>query len=421
MELFDAQAVEFDELTAEFEKLVAIEQGLVERTKQIPDILKYCCENYIMFINSTSTVMYEAVNKSVLIFSTNLQKSSIMSQYTRLSEFYSEISSQIITLITEIQNELQPKLKQAIQSSLETLSKYCDKCRTIENQYKEIKSSIYSGVNTLKSISKEAATARKKNETYTATALCEKYLAIFRSMKLMSRNMNQLYIQYNNTIKEAADAFKEEDRIRSKVITEFILKLSDVYQESSENYAKVYQIITDKYSKPQNVFTGEQYIQSFVAAKGIYRTNLSDIVFEAPNFQFEEDTDILIRSSHITVPPIDAPIFLAKAKYNFDGRGENELSIHEGQIIYLYEKPTSQWTLASWSPEYPQGYVPTAAIQQVHKKLAVSLETRATDGDYIGIYPGQFLFVDKEEGDTLLCTNAQGIQGKVRRLDTTHD
>ncbi|EAX88207.1 Variant SH3 domain containing protein [Trichomonas vaginalis G3] len=418
MESYDAQFIQFNELTAEFHKFLDTEENLILHTKSLIDILEYCCDNYNSFLANTSQVMFQSLTKSVLVFSENSSNTEIFnSQYQRLLDIYAEISAQIILMIKRIHKTLVPQIKDAVREELDVFEDCKERVSEIEKNYLNRKTSINNNVSMLKGIAKDIASAKKKNDVFKLTPLVKSYVQIYKSTKVISRNLNLFILKYNKEVQKATEAFKNLDTKRSQIILNFILDISTEYEDSFKNYTSVYKAITEKYSKPQNVLTGEDYVKWFIHEKNLFRTMLSDAVYKSTGFQFEEDPDILIRSSHIEAAPTDYPIYVAKAKYKFDSKGQTELSFLPGDTLYLYEKPSQMWILASKNGQYPQGYIPSSAITILEKKFCYSLVSKAYDNDYLGIAPGMCLVIENNLGDTYICTNPQGKQGKVKKSD----
>lgn len=422
MEIFDQQNAQFEELVQEFEYILNIEKKMVKGTSALPSILQYLCENYNKHVSETSSAIYESLNKSAQVISQNTTgATNQISSYKRLSEIFSEVSTQISLLMMIVSNHLHPKIVDCVSNANKVLDNIFTKKALMEKQYKELRGTIFSNYSALRSMAKDITSASKKNDTAKLTSFSQQYMVVLKCTKILTRKLNQQFVLYDRFVKITIDKMKGLDRARSQVCLDFFLKLSDIYMDSSVNYLKVFDQMEQKYSKLSNLYSRESYLSAFINKYNIFRTNLSDVTFVPQPNPFIEDNDIILRPSHIKVPAIDYPLFVAKAIYDFDAKNINELSIKAGETLYLYEKPVGSWVLASHNRNFAEAFVPTNAITTSYTKMGMTMETKVSHGDFLGIYPTCHFIVEKDDGENYFVRNPQNQVGKVRKTDLLID
>ncbi|EAY10242.1 SH3 domain containing protein [Trichomonas vaginalis G3] len=422
MEIYDLQNIQFEELAQELEYTVDLERAMILKTEEIPKILDFLYVNYSKYINDTSNVIYTSLNKPIGLNARKPKASfNQLSSYQRLSEIFSEVATQISLMLKEIKEYLMPKLNFCIEYATKTTEEIFTSSKELEKLYQETRAGIVSNYASLNSLAKDIVTYKKKNDTAKLQHITYQYMNKLKVSKVMSRNLNYQFSHYDKFAKTSIKKLRELDMARAQIYLDFILKLSDIYTDSSLNYLRVFAEMEKKYTKYAKLFSGEKYLEGFIAMHGIFRTNLSDVAFYPPPNPFTEDHDFIMRPTHIDVPPVDYPLFVGKAIYDFDSRNINEVSIRIGETIYLYEKPFGNWVLASHNKVFPEGFVPTAAITTIYTKMGITMETKVENGEYLGIYPTAHFIIEKDDGENYIVRNIDNKVGKVKKTDILVD
>lgn len=119
----------------------------------------------------------------------------------------------------------------------------------------------------------------------------------------------------------------------------------------------------------------ENYISGFNDSNSELMVNVTHQEFFPIPFTF-----LKVSLPECVAPNIDR-IFLpqiygiARAKFNFNQGGSNEISFKKGAYIVLLEEPSSEWCFVMILPLSVQGFVPTKYLENIGVAAAVILES----------------------------------------------
>lgn len=227
--------------------------------------------------------------------------------------------------------------------------------------------------------------------------------------------MLNLYAEkYISLVKSASSSIKTMQNKISGCAIQFLYRYVEVIRGFSFGITKCF----DSIIKPRTDLMHD--LREFILYNKIARTRLK--FFEPTDVVFTfQDVALMSKITRKNYLETDAPLSIGVAKFDFTGENINELSVKEGQEIYLYETPVDQWVLASDTPFQPKGFVPVKCIELKKLRFAISSAIRIPIGDdgFLPLSSGQLIIVNsnKVDDDILECRDLKGNTGHVYRED----
>lgn len=154
--------------------------------------------------------------------------------------------------------------------------------------------------------------------------------------------------------------------------------------------------------------------RAFALKHGIVRTSVVNEDFQPYAFSFEE--------ANLPPPPPTAcasdrviPIAIAVVTAAFAGADASELSVEEGERLYLFESlEGGGWVFVASADEKRRGFVPAAVLRVIEGRTVFAAAAQlALEEGQPSFGSGELLVVTAEEGPLLVC---QGIDGSVKRI-----
>jgi hypothetical protein len=287
--------------------------------------------------------------------------------------------------------------------------------------YKAMRKQAIANLNTIKQLSKEMTHANNKQDAKKMQPLSEKYIDLIKKQKQTVRAMNMYYLSYSANVSKAVAEFELIDKSRIEKLIIIFNELHVNFHKTSETYKHIHRrIVTALYNDDTfNLWSSEMLY--FIRVHGIARTNSLPIEFELKPFSFDDDDDFSLRVvGQRFEKACSYPVSFAIAEKDFVSEAENELSVKAGQFLCIFDSGLDKWTLASDNSNEPRGYVPTEALKFCTEIAALAIETRLEDGEFMSLYPGEMIILNKpfdDQCDILTCRKMDGTNGKVRRSD----
>ncbi|EAY10642.1 Variant SH3 domain containing protein [Trichomonas vaginalis G3] len=405
-----------ESLKEDFDRVYSLESALLDYHRQLPNYIGNFCLILKKFGLEGPIIMrsnFEKYRKSLIAkimlapgYPGNLEK-----QIQYLNTMISETCCQLLGLVQIVEESFLPNFRGQLISSTTNVNNISNNVNETYKNWKNIYSEIEENENNLNIQIKKLKSKKNliKKHTYAV-----RISNLIKKQKYLSKKINIAYLKFNKTIQGSYELMKASNSARTNTVIDFIDLISDYCINSSQvyndRYKEIHKLNTSKQSEDASVSD----LINYAISHKIMRTSVGSESYEQYTFKSKEIGAYVV-PPYIPGQFYEPPIFTAEAILDFDGVNENEISCRVGQTIYIYEPPNDMWTLASTNKEFPQGYIPSRCIKINIQRTALSLKCSSYNGEWLGVFPGEFLVIESEDNNCYICQNTSGRVGKIEK------
>ena len=234
---------------------------------------------------------------------------------------------------------------------------------------------------------------------------CAKYrLAIVASLQATD-DLNEAHQKYAETVAAQIEFLCQSEKDKA----DKMMKVFEMFQPGFEKLSAVFDIAKSLFKRPKLAWEFE--FKRYVRAAKLERGNLPTLKFTPHKFSFDDE--------RLKVPPpepqiecTDAPVLTGRAVKSFRAGGDYEMSVEEGELLFLYELPKYEWCYAENFSGARCGYVPSKILEPAKMELAVVVASNMpSDSRGLIAAVGEIVVVETREPQGAICRNRQGEQG----------
>jgi hypothetical protein len=145
--------------------------------------------------------------------------------------------------------------------------------------------------------------------------------------------------------------------------------------------------------------------RGFASRSGLIRTQFTLVPFQPFHFSFADEA---LGAPMVPPLPLEPPIPISFAVTiaNFEADGPWELSVKEGQTVYVFDVLVKQdWACIRASEDSGIGFVPATTLKLIDAEIAVM---RLAQISPCPLKAGTFLLVKRREGGFVICEDIHG-------------
>lgn len=214
---------------------------------------------------------------------------------------------------------------------------------------------------------------------------------------------------------EHVDAFCAKYDETKTILTEKANSIKSITQKFATMYqdlSKTFEEFAKKIETQASLIDAKDDVAAIATSANLVRYELQPLKFE-PIKMPQELMDIVETPKEEMSLPL--PYGIARVVRKYKGEDKNQLTLNEGQGIYLLEKPTNEWCLSMIPFSKKIGFAPRAAIAPVGRGSALSTEEICIQGKEgeINIKQGEVVALIKDEKEELLIETLTRSRGRV--------
>ena len=333
------------------------------------------------------------------------------SQFSRVPEAFSKECEQAAEFLEQGTLKFLQQLLDKLNSDLETSKKAVESAEKARLACSDkLAQSIKSSEVTFDKLAK-AYTHMQQGQDKKAEKKIPEWCNKYRMSTLMSLQatdeLNEAHQRYAETVAAQIEFLCESEKDKAA-------KLMNMFEMFVPGFGKLSAVfdIAKSFFKRSKINWEFEFIRYVRTAK-LERGNLPTVKFTPHKFSFEDDA-LKVPPPEPTVECVDAPVLTGRAKKSFKAGGHYEMSVEEGETLFLFELPKHQWCFAENFSCARCGYVPSKILEPARMELAMVVQCNLpSEPNGLMVAVGELVVVEQREPQGAICRNRQGEQGYI--------